>query len=54
MPADQDPKDNRAEQEAESERDALSLTDLFDQMDRAAFKRSLEHRDSAYPVFSNS
>jgi hypothetical protein len=34
-------------------RETVSLVDLFDQMDRDAFRRALEHRDSVYPQYAN-
>ena len=47
MPAEQNPRDGRIERETKgTEQEGMTLTDFFDQMDRAAFRRSLEHRDS--------
>jgi hypothetical protein len=34
------------DEEADSPTNIQTLTDLFDQLDRAAFKRVLDHRDS--------
>jgi len=55
MPTDKKPREKPAESnQTRDSREALSLVDFFDQMDRAAFRRALEHRDSVYPLFSNS
>jgi hypothetical protein len=45
MPADSNYRDAAVEADSETT-DGMTLTDFFDQMDRAAFKRSLEQRDS--------
>lgn len=47
MATEEEPRQKTVETEQEYEtRDAMSLVDLFDQMDRAAFQRSLAHRDA--------
>ncbi|HUF71892.1 MAG TPA: hypothetical protein VMR74_03220 [Gammaproteobacteria bacterium] len=42
----------RADPERET-RETVSLVDLFDQMDRDAFRRALKQRDSVYPLYAN-
>ena len=48
MPTREEPHDKQAETDSPGEESAslISLVDLFDQIDRAAFRRSLRHRDS--------
>lgn len=47
MPKEKEPREQPAEtaREQADSADSLSLVDYFDQMDRAAFRRSLEYRD---------
>jgi len=47
MPTREEPRDKQAEADSQAEDSAaqISLVDLFDQIDRAAFRRSLRDRD---------
>lgn len=54
MPTSEEPSQLPAPADSESETcETVSLVDLFDQMDRDAFKRALEQRDSLYPLYAN-
>jgi hypothetical protein len=54
MPIREEPGDKPAPPEPEAEgSETVSLVDLFDQIDRKAFRRALEQRDSTYPDPSN-
>jgi hypothetical protein len=47
MPERKEPSDKPAAAEGEHEKtETVSLVDFFDQIDRKAFRRALEHRDS--------
>jgi hypothetical protein len=47
MPEKKEPSDKPAAREAEiATTETVSLVDFFDQIDRKAFQRALEHRDS--------
>jgi hypothetical protein len=49
MATQEEPQQETAETQAKHEDpEALSLVDYFDQVDRAAFKRALEYRDSVF------
>lgn len=45
-----EPADSRHLEDDDGVR-ALSLTDLLDEMDRAAFRRSLAERDASIPAY---
>lgn len=54
MSTSEEPSELTAEADPEREtRETVSLVDLFDQMDRDAFRRALEQRDSVYPQYAN-
>ena len=53
MSTPEEPSQSPAETDPETEiAETVSLVDLFDQLDRASFRRALKQRDSAYP-YSN-
>lgn len=56
MPKREEPHDKQAETDSQDDDPGslISLVDLFDQIDRAAFRRSLRHRDRKEPVVSTS
>ena len=47
MPSEKEPREQTADQSCDEAKSSacMSLVDYFDQMDRDAFRRSLEHRD---------
>jgi hypothetical protein len=46
-----EPRNEPAEPSSRHESsEAMSLVDYFDQMDRDAFRRALEYRDSYFPI----
>jgi len=54
MSTSEEPSELTAQTDPEREtRETVSLVDLFDQMDRDAFRRALEQRDSVYPQYAN-
>ena len=54
MSTQEEPGDKPAESETKRDSpETVSLVDLFDQLDRAAFERSLNQRDSVYPLYTN-
>ena len=54
MSTPEEPGDKPAESQISKDSpETVSLVDLFDQLDRAAFERSLNQRDSVYPFYTN-
>ena len=54
MSTPEEPSQSPAERDSEREApETVSLVDLFDQLDRDAFRRALRQRDSVYPLYSN-
>ena len=51
MPITEEPDKQSAEPETGRDSiDSVSLVDLFDQLDRASFRRALELRDNVFPL----
>jgi hypothetical protein len=54
MSTPEEPSEQPANADSDGETgDTVSLVDLFDQLDRAAFRRALKQRDSVYPLYAN-
>lgn len=54
MSSAEEPRPNPADPKQDDDTtETVSLVDLFDKLDRAAFERALAQRDSRYPLFSN-